>query len=353
MSGDDQPKLRRLDIEHMLRTDPPPVQWLADPLLVRGAVTMLAGREGHGKSMLALAIAAAIGSGETVAGIACNQGRTLVIDSENGADEVHRRVRTLCVKPDTLTYVVAEGFDLDADRPLLHEHVVKCQPDLLVLDSLRSLAPELEENYSAPAEAILQPLRSLARQHDCAVLILHHDGKANDGYRGSTAIGAAVELGFTLTREGNGPGARRRLTCWKCRVAPEPETRWLTFDARDGRVAIVEAAPADAGPEDSAQAVLAQRFGDVLAEQGPLSWGELCERCGADPESGTSKRAREQAADARTLVRLRRGVCGPPDDPSVQSDRAAGRSAPEPSGRPAPQVVAAGRTDGRERPRKA
>lgn len=81
------PKLRVLDVERMLATEPPPVPWIAAPLLVRENVTMLAGREGQGKSMLALALAAAVGHGATVAGIACEQGKALVIDAENGENE--------------------------------------------------------------------------------------------------------------------------------------------------------------------------------------------------------------------------------------------------------------------------
>ena len=45
------PKLRVLDVEQMLATEPPPVPWVVEPLLAEGFVTMLAGREGQGKSM--------------------------------------------------------------------------------------------------------------------------------------------------------------------------------------------------------------------------------------------------------------------------------------------------------------
>jgi hypothetical protein len=54
-------------------------------------------------------------------------------------------------------------------------------------------------------------------------------------YRGSTAIGAAVELGFTLSRhdEDAAKATRRKLTCWKCRPDREPPPRWLSLDADD------------------------------------------------------------------------------------------------------------------------
>jgi len=197
--------LRLLDTDRMAVTEPPKVPWLSEPLLARGAVTMLVGREGQGKSMLGLALAAAIGHGGTVAGIACRPGRMLVIDAENGEAEIHRRVRGLGVKPGTLFYVEAERFDLRADLRDVEALLTHYRPDALMLDSLRSLAPGLDENDSGPVEAVLGPLRGLSRRHNLATLVLHHAGKASNGYRGSTAIGAAVDLGFTLAREGDDP----------------------------------------------------------------------------------------------------------------------------------------------------
>lgn len=174
-------RLRVLDVERMLVTEPEAVPWIAAPLLVRGAVTMLAGREGQGKSLLALALAAAIGHGRTVAGIECCAGRVLVIDAENGEREAHRRVRGLGIRPGTLVYAEAEWFDLRRDLAEIETLLSQHRPDVLVLDSFRSLAPGLEENESGPVETALGPLRSLARRFDCAILILHHTGKTGDG----------------------------------------------------------------------------------------------------------------------------------------------------------------------------
>lgn len=312
----ERPKLRTLDVERMLATEPPPIPWIAEPLLVRGTVTMLVGREGQGKSMLALVLAAAIGHGDTVAGIDCRPGRVLMIDAENGEAEIHRRVRRLGVKPGTLVYVEAERFDLRADlrdvEPLLAHH----RPDVLVLDSLRSLAPDLDENDSGPVEAVLGPLRGLSRRHGCATLVLHHAGKASKSYRGSTAIGAAVELGFTLARDGDDPH-RRTLTCWKSRPAPEPPPRTLILQARDGRIAIAAAAPATRAPAGSRTDELADRLAAILAERGVLAWGKLAALAEVEPESGTAKRARRRAIDDGKLAAHGRGLYGPPQGSTV------------------------------------
>ena len=250
--GDDEPRevLRELDVDSMLTTTPPPVPWVVEPILARGCVTMLAGREGRGKSMLALALAAAIGRATLlldVAGMSVGlSGHVVYVDAENGPHEVHRRVHGLDVEAGALTYVEADGFDLRRDLKLLEQVVRKHRPKVLVLDSLRSLAPGLDENDSQQAEAALRPVARLTHELGLASLILHHASRASGEYRGSTAIGAAVELGFTLIRHEEDPMAatRRKLACWKSRPAAEPEPRWLTIKPdENGGIMLREAAP--------------------------------------------------------------------------------------------------------------
>jgi RecA-family ATPase len=271
--------LRVLDIEYMLSTEPPPVPWVVEPILVAGCVTMLAGREGQGKSMLALALASAVGHGSTVPGLDCESGRVLYIDAENGEREAHRRVRGLCVKPRTLVYVEAQGFNLAADIALLEGLVTEHKPSVVMLDSLRSLAPGLDENDSKQAEAAVRPVSRLAQKHGLPVLLLHHAGKGGHEYRGSTAIGAAVELGFTLSRHEEDPEkrSRRKLACWKSRPAPEAETRWISMGSHDGLITLAEAEPYVVERERPRE----EHRGEVVAlrEQG-VSIRQIAERIG-------------------------------------------------------------------------
>lgn len=309
--------LRLLDTDRMAVTEPPKVPWLGEPLLARGSVTMLVGREGQGKSMLGLALASAIGHGSTVAGIKCAPGRVLVIDAENGEAEIHRRVRGLGVKPGTLVYVEAERFDLRADLRDVEALLAHYRPDALMFDSLRSLAPGLDENDSGPVEAALGPLRGLSRRHNLATLVLHHAGKASNGYRGSTAIGAAVDLGFTLAREGDDPH-RRTLTCWKSRLAAEPPPLTLSLRATDGRIAVTAALPVTTTPAASRTDELTDRLAAIVAARGVLAWGDLAALAGVEPESGTAKRARRRALDDHKLAAYGRGLYGPPDGSTVR-----------------------------------
>jgi hypothetical protein len=83
-------------------------------------------------------------------------------------------------------------------------------------------------------------------------LLLHHSGKVDhDEYRGSSALGACVELGFKLAREKDDDDRDRRyLDNWKCRPAPEPQRRWLRLSVERRRVYVDEAEPPDGSEPD-------------------------------------------------------------------------------------------------------
>jgi len=291
----------------MLATEPEPVPWIVEPLLAQGCVTMLAGREGQGKSMLALALASAIGHGSTIAGLECMPGRTLVVDAENGEREAHRRVRGLGVKPGSLVYVEAVAFNLATDIALIAEMVEEHDPSVVVLDSLRSLAPGLDENDSKPAEAALRPVSRLAQDKGIPVLLLAHAGKQGLEYRGSTAIGAAVEIGFTLSRHDDDPEkrTRRKLACWKSRPAPEPPPRWISLESQDGMVLLGEAEPYE-GERGQARAEAKEELLATLNGKFTV-WGDWARAAGLDPKNGTARRARDELADAG-LVRQAQGL---------------------------------------------
>lgn len=245
------PKLKPYDVATMVETNPPPVPWVVKGLVVQGCLTVLNGREGEGKSLLTMALAAGVALGEAEAGMDCALGRAAIVDAENGEWEFHRRVHSIGLPRDVLAFE-ADGLDLRRDLAELERVLAEHSPDLLILDSFRSLWRG-DENDAREASEVLDALRNLIRRYGTGTILLHHSGKGvGASYRGSSAIGASAELGFTLARaEEDKQRERRYLHCWKCRPAPEPDTRWVSLRAADGRVYVDEAEPfeADALPD--------------------------------------------------------------------------------------------------------
>jgi RecA-family ATPase len=200
--------------------EPPPVPWVCDGLVARGCLTVLAGEAGQGKSWLALGLAKGVCEGRSIAGIPCQKGNVMYVDAENGYMEMHRRVRALDLNGECSVYL-AEGFDLGTHQPGLAHHLATERPSLLVLDGLRSLWPDGDENDSARVIGVLDPLREMLRYYEVGCVLLHHLSKAGS-YRGSTAIAASPEILVNMYKR---EGTNVRLLRWqKCRIANMPPT---------------------------------------------------------------------------------------------------------------------------------
>lgn len=307
-------KLRRLDVARMLRTNPPPIPWLVEPLLIPGELTMLTGREGRGKSMLSQALAVALAdpaAGGAVLGMPVKIGNVLIIDAENGPNEVHRRLHGTGLT-DPARYSVYEALGLRLQDPDdlagLHKIVRREKPAVVILDSLVSLAPGVKENEVGPVQVLLQGVQAIARETGAAILLLHHAGKGETGseYRGSSAIGGVVTLGVTMTaHEGDPDQARRQLRWWKCRPCAKPDPIWLRITADDGRLRLEPTEPFEgletgAPVRDGVAGVIVES----LRDQGSaVNAARLAERIGRRRDDKTYRAALDKLVEAGHVLR--------------------------------------------------
>lgn len=270
------PRLTRQDTLMMASTDAPPVPWLVRPLLVRGALTLLAGREGVGKSMLAMAVAVGVaGDAGQVGPFDVQAGRVLVVDAENGPGELHRRIRGLGLTTKAaqqITLYTTESGDVLNDLAELDGVIGAEQPDLVVLDSFRSLWTG-KENDSETTGPALYAVQNLARRTGAAILLLHHASRTGD-YRGSTAIGGATEIVVGMSRAPDDPQNGRYVLRWgKMLPTARPAPVWVRLAVELGcLMSLEEAEPFDAeqvsGAATPAMDDLAPRVLGVLEDAG-------------------------------------------------------------------------------------
>ncbi len=306
-------KLRVLDTFALVTTEPPPLDWLAEGVFTRGKLSMPGGREKVGKSMLAMAIAVAMASGGgTVAGIPVKAGVVIGVDAENGEREIHRRLRGMGLAPaHAANYVAVEarGFDLRADLGHLTALVDTYGPALLLLDSFRALWTG-DERDEAQVAAALDPLRALAHDRDIAIGLLHHARKGGDEYRGSTAIGAAVEWVVMLSREREDTDrTRRRLSNPLARFAPEREDRWLSIrsDGDDGAVTLAKAEAFVPERDHPVRDTVALAIAGAL--KGPMTVAAIATAIGRDPKDRTVRDALKDMAERGMVTKTDAGWC--------------------------------------------
>ena len=298
-----RPTLRRMEVKRMLTTEPPPIPWVAEPLLVKGCLTLLTGKPGEGKSMLSQALAVAVATGSSVAGLEAEKGGVLVIDGENGEHELHRRVHSLGLPVEAherFELYEAERFNLGRELEEIDVLLKRHRPWLLVLDSFRSLWIG-DENESQGTSAALDAICSLLRRYEASGLLLHHLGKNGAFYRGSSAIHGSCQLAFKLDRaEGDSDNERRRLSCFKSRPAAEPAPLWLRLEASAGRILVSEAEPFEGSKpvSDELETEVLRAVTDGLRSR-----SEIATKVGKPPKDGSVGRVLKGLLEAGSLER--------------------------------------------------
>lgn len=231
--------LREVDLD----ADARPTEWVIEDFAARGKVTMIAGVGGGGKSRLMMQWAVE----------AAGRNRVVIVDAENAQEIIQQRLAALpAVRSPWASnprVFEAQGFDLDVELGYL-EDLVSSGCDLLLLDSWVSLWDK-SENSTRQVKRALDSIRGLAIKYRTAIVLIHHTTKEGEDYRGSSAIGGAVDATFLFTKSKTDK-ASRVLTCTKMRFAPEPEQH--VFGSVNGRYIVSRHAEPDAPTPKPARA---------------------------------------------------------------------------------------------------
>lgn len=187
--------------------------WLVQQLWSAAAVGVIGGVPKAGKSWLGLDIAVSVASGTACLGRfpVDTPGPVVVYLAEDGLPAIRDRLDQLCRHRglslehlDHLHVITAPSLrlDLEADRLALEQTLTLLQPKLLLLDPLVRLH-RLDENSAADISDLLGFLRVLNRQHDVAIILVHHMAKRarhdpGQALRGSSDLYAWIDSGCYL-----------------------------------------------------------------------------------------------------------------------------------------------------------
>ncbi|CAN5903527.1 hypothetical protein BH11MYX4_BH11MYX4_63600 [soil metagenome] len=165
-------------------------RWLVDTLWARAAVGVLGGAPKCCKSWLALDLAVSVASGTACLGAfdVDDPGPVLLYMAEDAAPVVKARLAGICRArglelasvPIHVITVPVLRLDRGRDQARLRDAVRRHAPRLLVLDPFVRLH-RIDENDAGEVSALLGYLRTLQRQHDVAVLVVHHARKNGGG----------------------------------------------------------------------------------------------------------------------------------------------------------------------------
>jgi hypothetical protein len=242
-----------------LPTQPPDKAWLVRHLWSHAAVGLISGHPKVGKSWLGLDLAVSVASGTDCLGAFAVEapGPVLVFLAEDPLPSVRERIASLCAQRHLslerlpLHVITAAQLRLDDpnDRDRLTATVARLAPRLLLLDPLVRLHAG-DENDARYIAQLLGFLRTLSRQHELAVALVHHMSKKSrrqlgQALRGSSDLWAWTDSAAYLTR------ARDHiLLTLEHRSAPAPDPIALVLaTGADGTTPHLRRAAPDEAPQ--------------------------------------------------------------------------------------------------------
>jgi hypothetical protein len=189
--------------------------------VMRAARTIIGGASGHGKTTMAVAMVAAIVTGQELLGeTGAGTGPVMIVDLEQGLRSVKRTLREAGLDAREDVYIVRapDGLTLDAEDELdlaeLERLIAAIRPAVVILDPYYK-AHRVEANEERPTVDLMRRLDALRERYGFALLLPAHvrkDQFGSNGVRkltlddiaGSGAItrGAEVVLGVERLAHG-------------------------------------------------------------------------------------------------------------------------------------------------------
>ena len=170
-----------------------PANVIVPGLAAAGRVTMLAAREKMGKSTLMAYAAAQMSRGGHIWDQETVPCRVLWVGLEESPADAVTRFIAMGADPEMLTIVTRLAGEGGLTQ--LRAEIEAANPDLVIVDSLAAYARGIEdENNAVACTALLSPLVEFVHDSGIALVLLHHANKSGSGYRGSVAIGAAMDM---------------------------------------------------------------------------------------------------------------------------------------------------------------
>jgi putative DNA primase/helicase len=196
---------------------PRPVDWLWRPRIALGAITVLVGVPGVGKSLLAAHLAASGSRGDGDVDAFCS----LLVGGEDSLEHVVRPRLEAADADLTRIHLVDEPLSFPGDESDLDSLVAETAARLVVIDPLSAyFARHVNSWKDDSIRTALTPLQQIASRHHAAVVLVAHLNKGQDTdplrrIGGSVGLAAIARSALLLGRAPDDPdgdsGARRVL----------------------------------------------------------------------------------------------------------------------------------------------
>ncbi len=223
--GQGEPAKAKLKVTAADKIKPKTVEWFWPGIIPRGAITIIDGDPGNGKSTVTLDLAARQSTGDDLPdGSPCNPGNVFILSAEDdAATTIVPRLKAADADISRVHIVhdemeVANGdcraLSLLYDIKQLRERLLNFKAKLLIIDPLVAfLGGKVNPNSDHHIRTVFGPIRALAEQLGVTVIVVRHLNK-KEGlaaiYRGGGSIGmiGAARSGLLVGTPSDDPETR-------------------------------------------------------------------------------------------------------------------------------------------------
>lgn len=163
--------------------EPKPVEWLVEPIIPLGKITVICGDPGSGKTTFAIKLASDISNGINTLNHAkekCTPGTVVFQSSEDSANDTLRsRFSANNANLANIVFIDETNSPLSLTDKRLEDAIKLSKAKIVVVDPLQNYLPKIDMHRANEVRPVFSHLAKLAEKYNCAIILISHLNKGN------------------------------------------------------------------------------------------------------------------------------------------------------------------------------